>query len=277
MSVAKALAVLDKRYATHQLEVTQRSQRLQMSPTSNRSPSSYGSKGTRRSTRGRAKSAKEKEDRPILPAFNVCARDGPSPFDAHRGAYQCSIDDVLDDGLLYSVGPVHGKAAYITAHREAIERGQVTSDTFQTTTVLSRVLPATEASVAAETIYVTNPQRDRLRLQAEVNQKRTENLFKNTRQQKGTLYAACVRAYPHGALGVRESPYGEPGAVYARHAEQLRRTNNRECRTLRHPQGPQDHLIGSVLTAVPTDVPQGIYCEPPTDHLHGATLLPPPH
>lgn len=241
---------------------------------------------------------REEPVRQMLPAFYVDWRDGPSPFDAHKGDTQCSVDKawasrqnfVLDTGVGVSPSSSRFKpwvprevamdpevltaAIAGTYYGECAPAG-CTSDRFHSYTrpAVLRVQrqlsdhDPTEWAAAAK-----NPARDLADLRGKLDDKRSGDLLRNAQRDRVKLYNICVRDYPYGALGIRESPYGhDTGCVYADHKLRMERQHAKRTRKLLGyaDREPEDHLRGAVMIRGDPAPPMHVADIAPQDHLLG--------
>lgn len=223
--------------------------------------------------------------RPTLPAFYVNWRGGPSPYDAHRGDYHASVDAVWESRQHfvlcdYAHEESFGKAAQVlkasqhpgneidvypahfrsTVHAEAVNiNSRLPSVNGTCPTYISHtqsdihtpVCPSTTqcarySAQQSDDVWVCNPTKDRMQLEEEVMRERSQKFVTGLRVNRGKLYRRCVQIHPHGALGISETPYGNPGEVYKAHQRHMLNQLRDHRKLLGSVEIDADHLRGSI-------------------------------
>eukprot|EP00796_Vickermania_ingenoplastis_P006171 gene6171-4449_t len=192
---------------------------------------------------------------PTLPAFYVQWRDGPSPYDPHRGDYTESAAnmwernvnfDLAYDGVRVpreDLGPRKGQRLL----NEVAEGGMetVVKPNYFRMTVMPEEVHLNEIGTERNATKMYNPARDRQQMERELEKARTGVFFSHLRRSRNKLYNNCARNYPHGALGLAESPYGDPGEIYQDQQRRLLEAKLRAEHTMRgQSEIPVDHMMG---------------------------------
>lgn len=193
---------------------------------------------------------------PTLPAFYVQWRDGPSPYDSHRGDYTESAAALWENTVNFDLagngrkvpreqmGPWKGHAL-LDVVREGDVEITVKSNYFRSE-VMPEEVHLNDVGTARNTKELYNPARDRQQVERDIEADRTATFFRHLRRGKASLYKSCLRNYPHGALGLEESPYGDPGDIYGDQQRRLQEARRRAEHTMRgQAEVPLDHMHGS--------------------------------
>ncbi|CCW68979.1 unnamed protein product [Phytomonas sp. Hart1] len=187
-----------------------------------------------------ARNSREFEPRLTLPAFCVEWRGGPSPISSNQGSSKCSAAEIL------------------SFRRDRSDLKNVDDD---------------PNVCVPDQSHVTSPQPPHKDLV-----KGSVNPFgppkSNALIDKNRLCRNCIQRHVHGALGLRESPYGEPGFVYTALPRHCMKENRRLLGYTDYL--PIDNLHGGVL--LPEQPRQGViavhFSRIPSDHLLGGVNLP---
>ncbi|CCW64391.1 unnamed protein product [Phytomonas sp. EM1] len=188
-----------------------------------------------------ARNSREMEPRLTLPAFCVEWQGGPSPIASNQSSSKRSAAEIL------------------RFRRDRSDQADAQDDAdFE--------FPSHSGGTSSQ-----SPSNDLV-------VKASDNLSGSQKSKalidKNRLCQKCVQHYPRGALGLRESPYGDPGFVYTA----LSRHYMKESRRIRGYTDyiPVDHLRGGVL--LPEQPRQGVIAEHvsrlPLDHMLGGVILP---
>lgn len=192
-----------------------------------------------------------------LPAFMVQWRGGPSPFDSHIGDSTSSAAELWENNVCFdlfvndekvpdsALGPLQGHELLEIVDKGGIET--CVKKNYFRVKVIPEQVHLNRVGTLAETTAKYNPARDRQRVEREKDAINTDNFFRHLRCQHFKYNTSCLRNYPHGALGIEESPYGNPGEIYGEQQRRLEEAKRRAEHTMRG-QGavPEDHLIGPI-------------------------------
>lgn len=192
-----------------------------------------------------------------LPAFMVQWRGGPSPYDSHVGDSRSSAAELWENSVFFDLfvngekvphrelGPLKGHELLEIVDHGGIETN-VKKNYFRVKVIPEQV-HLNRLGTLAETTAKFNPAKDRQRVEREMDAINTETFFRHLRCQNFKYKVSCLRNYPHGALGIEESPYGDPGEIYGEQQRRLEEANRRAEHTMRGQNAvPSDHLIGPI-------------------------------
>lgn len=192
-----------------------------------------------------------------LPAFMVEWRGGPSPYDSHLGDCRTSAAELWENNVCFDLfvddekipdselGPLKGHKLLDVVDEGEVET--VVKKNYFRVQVVPDQVHLNPLGTLAETTAKYNPQKDRQCVERERDAAHTENFFRHLRSQKFTYNTSCLHNYPHGALGIVESPYGDPGEIYVKQQRRLEEAKRRAEHTMRGQNAsPPDHLLGAL-------------------------------
>jgi len=190
---------------------------------------------------------------------NLLQHDAPSPEKSKPGgnAKACSLHDVWVAGMYGKARQIpdlkpegigrettDGQVRIVRYVPERFERGQVQRPEMKEEVVQSSILFNDGASLM-------HPKTRRLAHELTVNSAQGEAALRESLRMRTKLHRTCATNYPHGALGIAESPYGETGgALY--HSKELQLSATRSQRRGKAGVTPPS-TIGDVLAHVYVD------------------------
>lgn len=220
---------------------------------------------------------------PTLPAFYVQYRDGPSPYDTHRGDYQESAADMWERTVNFdlarngvkvprdALGPRKAQDLMDEVAVGGIET--VAKSNYFQMQVMPEEVHLNPIGTQRANAKLYNPARDRQCVERDLERDRTETFFLHLRRKKAGLYKSCLRNYPHGALGLVESPYGDPGEIYVDQQRRLEEARRKAEHTMRgQAEVPRDHMHGSNQMIGEQHV-RGRVHNAPNDNLFASTIM----
>lgn len=220
---------------------------------------------------------------PTLPAFYVQWRDGPLPYDCRRGDCQCAAADMWENTVDFDLvrngvavssgdlGPRKGRDLLEEVARKESETA-VKNNYFHTT-VIPEEVHLNDHGTAEKSVRRFNPSRDRQTVEREVEADRTSCFFSRLKRKRATLFSNCLRNYPHGALGLTESPYGDPGEIYQEQQRRVLEGKGKAEHTMRgQREAPSDHMMGANRLSNEHFVRGRTYISP-TDNLFASRIV----
>lgn len=192
-----------------------------------------------------------------LPAFMVQWRGGPSPYDSHLGDCRTSAAELWENNVCFDLfvedeklpdselGPLKGHNLLDVVDEGEVET--VVKKNYFRVYVVPDQVHLNPIGTLDKTTAKYNPLKDRQCVEREKNAAHTETFFRRLRSQMFTYNTSCLHNYPHGALGIVESPYGDPGEIYGEQQRRLEEAKRRAEHTMRgQSASPPDHLLGAI-------------------------------
>lgn len=220
---------------------------------------------------------------PTLPAFHVEYRDGPSPFDTHRGQYVRRADALWENTVNFNLvvngekypperlGPWKGHTLLDVVGTGEVE-ANVKSNCFLGV-ALPEEVHLNAIGTAEKMTAKYNPLKDRQRVQREVEAGNTTTFLKRLRSSKVGYDKSCLQNYPHGALGLEESPYGDPGEIYGKQQRRLEEARRKAEHTMKgQAEIPEDHMRGPIRIFEDEPVKRRERIDPPCN-LFGGSIV----